>query len=157
MHVGMDDMKETPRELSLHSLWIAYVVIPPLALGVIIFVWLGLFEQDSHAGLMWALAVGAFVFVGFSLMHFSLMGKCFVFHADKLEVFRFRKLLRAIPRSDVEAIFSVGNRAGFMIATKSGGRLRVIIPSIARRRRFAENLDAFMKNAECQGGGTLRR
>ncbi len=146
-------MSETRREVSLHSLWIAYVVVPPSALSVIIFTWLGFFERDYHAGLMWALAVGAFLFVGFSLMHYHLMGKRFVFHADKLEMFRFRRLLKTVLCTEVEAIFRIGNRDGFMIQTKNGDRLRIIIPSIALQKRFAECLDTFMKETECQQGG----
>ena len=143
-------MNETPRDVSLHSLWIAYVGVPPLALGGIIFSWLGVIEREYRAGIVWALAVGAFVFLGSALLHSHLMGKRFVFHGNKLEVFRFQRLLKTFRRSDVETVFSIGNRDGLMIQAKNGDRLRIIIPSITLRRRFTECLDAFMKEAECQ-------
>jgi len=149
-NVGIRDMKETPQEISLQSLWVAYVPVPPAVIAIAIFVWLGFIEHNHLAGLLWAIGVGLPLFGAFALLNLSLMGKRYVFHPDRIEVFRFSKLLRTIYSREIGSLFSIGNKDGFMIETKDKKRLRILVPSMSLRKRFEGQLAAYMKDIESQ-------
>ena len=134
-------------------MWIAYVVVPPIALGIIAYAWIGLWEKYYVAGLYWALGTVLIVFVPLFLFWFRIMGKRFVFNSERLDIFRFNRQLNTIKKSDIKAVFSIGNKDGFMIETKDDKELRIFLPSLSLRKQFQEELDILMKNEECQQSG----
>ena len=81
------------------------------------------------------------------------MGKRFVFNSERLDIFRFNRQLNTIKKSDIKAVFSIGNKDGFMIETKDDKELRIFLPSLSLRKQFQEELDILMKNEECQQSG----
>lgn len=141
---------QTSKEFSLHSLWIAYVVVPPIALGIITYAWIGLWKKHYVAGLYWALGLILMTFIPFFLFWFRIMGKRFVFNSERLDIFRFNRQLNTIKKSDIKAVFSIGNKDGFMIETKDDKKLRIFLPSLSLRKQFKEELDILMNNEERQ-------